>query len=518
MLELRSVFTREVRPFAAVAFVIAVLSMSAARTNAGPGDIVLYASDVTTIRGTWERVSSTSGAGGLLMRSPDAGVRINTPLAAPTNYFEASFDAPANTAYHIWLRLRATNNSYSNDSVSVQLSDALNTSGSPVWRIGTTSALVVTLEACSGCGVSGWGWADASWWTGDYPVVKFSASGKHTVRLQTREDGLQIDQIVLSPTTYFSAAPGALKDDTTVVPKGASTTTSLSEVVLYASDASRRAGNWSLQADSTAAFGKRNSSYDYGWASKSAPSPTPVDFVEWSFNAVAGVRYRTWLRLRAANDSWKNDSVWVQFNRSVDANGSPIYRVGTTSGLAVTLEDCAGCGVSGWGWQSRSYFRADTGDVYFAAGGTQTLRIQTREDGLNVDQIVLSPSKFVSSSPGALRNDTTLVNRDGTKAVIGTSGGTSTSYPKRLTFTASTDNNTLVLSYKLEVFKAGVNPATATPAGTLNLGKPPVVSGQITADIGATVQALASGSYFATVSAVGSAGSSRSAPSGIFSR
>ena len=397
------------------------------------------------------------------------------------------------------------------------MSDALNTSGSPVWRTGTTSALVVTLEACSGCGVSGWGWADASWWTGDYPVVKFSATGKHTVRVQTREDGVQIDQIVLSPTTYFNAAPGALKNDTTVVSKAA-TTTGLAEVVLYASDTSRRAGNWSLQADSTAAFGKRNGSYDYGWASKSAASPTPVDFLEWSFNAVAGVRYRTWLRLRAANNSTNNDSVWIQFKGSIDSGGSPKYRVGTTSALAVTLENCGGCGVSGWGWQSRSYFWTDTGDVYFATTGTQTLRIQTREDGVNVDQIVLSPSKFLNSSPGSTRNDTTLVNRDGTKAVIGTSGSTSTSYPKTLTFTASADHATLVLGYKVEVFKAGVNPATAAPAGSVNLGKPPVVSGQITANIGVTVQALASGSYFATVSAVGSAGSSRSAPSSPFTR
>ena len=64
------------------------------------------------------------------MRSPDAGLKTAAPLAMPQNYFEASFDAPANTPYHIWLRLRAANNSAYNDSVMVQLSDSLNTTGS----------------------------------------------------------------------------------------------------------------------------------------------------------------------------------------------------------------------------------------------------------------------------------------------------------------------------------------------------------------------------------------------------
>jgi hypothetical protein len=34
-----------------------------------------------------------------------------------------------------------------------------------------------------------------------------------------REDGFSIDQIVLSAGKYFNAAPGALKNDTTIVPR-----------------------------------------------------------------------------------------------------------------------------------------------------------------------------------------------------------------------------------------------------------------------------------------------------------
>jgi hypothetical protein len=49
--------------------------------------------------------------------------------------------------------------------------------------------------------------------------VSFAASGRHTIRVQVREDGAQIDQIVLSPAQYLQAAPGPVKGDSTIVPK-----------------------------------------------------------------------------------------------------------------------------------------------------------------------------------------------------------------------------------------------------------------------------------------------------------
>jgi hypothetical protein len=79
-------------------------------------------------------------------------------------------------------------------------------------------------------------------------------------------------------------------------------------------------------------------------------------------------------------------------------------------------------------------------------------------------------------------------------------------------FTASPDHNTLVNSYLLQIFAAGANPSTATPIASQNLGKPAVVNGEVTANVTTTINALAPGTYQATVSAVGSGGSSRSAP------
>ena len=70
----------------------------------------------------------------------------------------------------------------------------------------------------------------------------------------------------------------------------------------------------------------------------------------------------------------------------------------------------------------------------------------------------------------------------------------------------------MVQRYVLNVFTAGASPATATPVATRDLGMPTVVNNEISVDITSTVQALPSGSYVATVSAVGSSGASASAP------
>jgi hypothetical protein len=193
--------------------------------DSGPssGDVVLYPSDVEVIQGNWSRLTSTTGAGGLKMTSEDRGFSQTAgALAAPADYFEASFNAPAGD-YRIWLRLRAAGDSKFNESVWVQLSDATSASGVPLWRIGTGSALLVNLEDCADCGVSGWGWQDNAWWLAESSVVRFTASGPHTIRIQTREDGVDVDQIVMSPSTFFNNPPGARRDDQRIVPKSAMT-------------------------------------------------------------------------------------------------------------------------------------------------------------------------------------------------------------------------------------------------------------------------------------------------------
>jgi hypothetical protein len=137
---------------------------------------------------------------------------------------------------------------------------------------------------------------------------------------------------------------------------------------------------------------------------------SPINYLEISFNAQAGIPYRIWIRGRALLDSYNNDSVHLQFSGSVDSAGTPVYRIGTTSSTPVVLEDCYGCGLSGWAWQDNGCGAGVLGPaIRFAASGPQTLRIQGREDGISIDQLVISADRYLSTSPGALKGDTTVL-------------------------------------------------------------------------------------------------------------
>ena len=164
----------------------------------------------------------------------------------------------------------------------------------------------------------------------------------------------------------------------------------------------------------TAAGGARLHNPDAGAAKLSSALPTPGTYVELQFSAQAGVGYRLWIRGKAQDDSPFNDSVFVQFNDSVDAQGVAKSRIGTTASEVINLEDCFACGLSGWGWQDNGWGVGELGPlVYFATSGTHTLRIQPREDGFSLDQVVLSPKEFANTSPGAVVNDNTILPKSG---------------------------------------------------------------------------------------------------------
>ncbi|HYP26978.1 MAG TPA: Ig-like domain-containing protein [Blastocatellia bacterium] len=183
-------------------------------------------------------------------------------------------------------------------------------------------------------------------------------------------------------------------------------------IVLYASEAPLKAGGWTAVADSSAAGGSRIHLADAGRAKVSTPLANPPSYFEMTFSAVAGRPYRLWIRGKAQSDFWGNDSVYVQFSGSVNSGGAAVYRIGTTSGTEMNLEDCSGCGLSGWGWQDNGWGVGVLGPViYFQTTGTQTIRVQNREDGLSIDQIVLSPSDYLNTSPGALKYDNTILPR-----------------------------------------------------------------------------------------------------------
>ena len=378
--------------------------------SGGSGDIVLHARRATVLRGSWRSVADASAAGGAALANPNAGAaKLTSALASPVNYFEMTFEAEPHRAYHVWLRGRAQSDAWSNDSVFLQFSGSVTVGGSPVYRIGTTSATTVNLEDGAGAGLSGWGWQDDGYGINVFGAALYFDGATQTVRVQVREDGMSIDQIVLSPATYFSTSPGSLKRDTTILAESTAAP-AFDEIVVRASAPAVLAGAWRVVAEPAAADGVTFAHPDAGAAKLAAALAAPINYVDLRVQAEAGRPYRLWLRGSAERNAWANDSVFVQFSGSIAADGTPIHRLGTTQSVTVNLEDAFGTGLSGWGWQDNGYGTGVLGElITFATTGWQTIRIQTREDGFRFDQLVLSSGRYLTAAPGLLKNDTTIL-------------------------------------------------------------------------------------------------------------
>jgi PKD repeat protein len=195
----------------AVCVIMPAISAHAANTN-----VVLYASKAPVRAGSWVVVSDSTAAGGSAMKTAVSATKVASPLASPANYFQMTFPASSGQAYHLWIRGKAANNSYSHDSAYVQFSDSISSTGAAVDRIGTTSAAAVVLQGCTGNSEQGWGWEDNGW-CGMGANLHFQTTGTHTIRVQLRESGFEIDQIVLSPQTYLTAAPGSRTGNSTIL-------------------------------------------------------------------------------------------------------------------------------------------------------------------------------------------------------------------------------------------------------------------------------------------------------------
>jgi hypothetical protein len=491
--------------------VIALAGMATPRAQTS-SDIVMHAADAVEILGTWQTVADTAAAGGSRLWQPNANApKVAQASASPQNYFDLQFQAESGRAYRLWVRSKADANHWANDSFYLQFSGSIDASGAPVYRIGTTSATTVIREECSGCAFSGWGWQDNEYGNlAPGPEIRFAQSGLQRLRVQAREDGISIDQIVLSPATWFTTAPGAKNNDTTrhpstvaegTRPPVASIRVSLDGVWPYdlqfqdmpdpltsmvststdpdgdpltcewrtatnqlvttacgwdtatapplrpgthtftltvrdgrggMSSASTKVTVTSVEEIVIAGAGYKELVHGLEWAEAediqggtvsaivrdldaggaklNAPLASPGSYVEYGFVADPTLEYKLWVRLEAQNDHWANDSVWVQFSGATDPTGKPVFRSGTTAGLWINLEECSGCGVSGWGWRDEAWGTPGAiGSTYvrFPAGGVQGLRIQTREDGASIDTIVLSARKYKTTRPGSVKNDTT---------------------------------------------------------------------------------------------------------------
>jgi hypothetical protein len=183
------------------------------------------------------------------------------------------------------------------------------------------------------------------------------------------------------------------------------------EIVIYASDATRIVGDYQLVTDATAAGGQRLWNPNRFAAKILSASASPANYSEFTFYAQAGRAYRLWIRGKGESNLWSNDSAYLQFSGTVDAVGAATSRIGTTGSMWYSVEEYSNAGILNWGWQDNGYGTPGVvgPSLYFATTGLQTMRIQQREDGLSIDQVVISPSRYFSVSPGLTKSDATIV-------------------------------------------------------------------------------------------------------------
>lgn len=196
-----------------------------------------------------------------------------------------------------------------------------------------TDVLTVNLEEEENRGVSGWSWQDNAYFEYDTGIVRFEKEGNHKLRVQSREDGVAIEQICLvaeynveSHTKVSLTKSIGNKEDiyAAINPLG-------NEMVIIKTEDipdSQIFGSWKKVRDPTSPFDWVLKDIPGLGRNNELPLLEPEDYFEADFYTKGNVDYHLWIRMKAENDSPSHDSIYVQFNDSINKKGQPIYRIG----------------------------------------------------------------------------------------------------------------------------------------------------------------------------------------------
>jgi predicted MPP superfamily phosphohydrolase len=197
--------------------------------------------------------------------------------------------------------------------------------------------LTVNLEEKMNMAVSGWGWQDNAYYDYDSGFVRFERTGKHTLRVQRREDGVAIEQIVMIPCNNRGQSPRSLFDDCVqkaVTPTELNKQLPTNSVVIYAEDVldSRIYGNWKKVVGITAASQTILADLPDSGEKVVPPLLNPEHYFEVDFHARGDIYYHLWVKMKAMDDSISSDSIYIQFDDSINEKGEPNYRIGELAG------------------------------------------------------------------------------------------------------------------------------------------------------------------------------------------
>jgi len=172
----------------------------------------------TDFHGAWRKVKDPTAVDGMAVADlPDIGRWEWVARDEPVHFFDIEFEARAATPYRVWLRMKANRNDRESDATFVQFSDSVNRRGEPVFRINSTSSLQVVLTPAPASRIFQWGWQDGWYMNPFRGIIYFETTGKHILRVQRKEDGVILDQIVLSPALYLKRPPGFPVNDQTIL-------------------------------------------------------------------------------------------------------------------------------------------------------------------------------------------------------------------------------------------------------------------------------------------------------------
>ncbi len=178
----------------------------------------------------------------------------------------------------------------------------------------------------------GWGWMDRSLYSPETGNVYFQDEGTHTARIQSRQDGVCVDTLLLNPyqeiDTILWAKEYERIDHLLRIKANLDQYPDL--VIITASQVNQHRifGKWKKESDPSALFGFRLDDFPAQKTWNFQPLITPQDYFEVDFQAKKGVKYHLWMRMKAYKGNPLHDSVYVQFSDVVDERGKERYRIG----------------------------------------------------------------------------------------------------------------------------------------------------------------------------------------------
>jgi predicted MPP superfamily phosphohydrolase len=177
-----------------------------------------------------------------------------------------------------------------------------------------------------------WGWEDSTYFSPDDGDVYFKRDGIHTIRVQSRQDGVSLDTILLNPYKDIDDRLEArdFKQINHLLTTKDVLTNYPDLIIISASqvDSNNIYGKWKKEYDTSAIFNFRLDDLPPQKKWHFQPLIDPKDYFEVNFFSHKNIKYHVWVRMKAYKGNIQNDSVYLQFSGSADKDGRKKYRIG----------------------------------------------------------------------------------------------------------------------------------------------------------------------------------------------